>query len=340
MRCTNKDANDKKKYRGRRGFATVACLSVILASSLTGCGRLDYTMPYSVDSAVSGFNVVSGQNSGRVDTFASELCVVTDNVMDDEAVDMSQAGAAVLFDLNSKDVLYSKNAHERLHPASLTKVMTALVALQNASLDKALTATNVVNITESGAQLCGLKSGDTMTLDQALHILLMYSANDVAMMIAENVGGTTDNFIKMMNEEAKRLGATNTNFMNPHGLTQEGHYTTAYDLYLIFNEAIQYEAFNEIIQMTSYQTTYYNSRGEAKELSVNNTNRFLKGDFRAPGKVTVIGGKTGTTNAAGHCLMLLSRDTGGSPYISVILRSEANDILYSEMIDLLDEINK
>lgn len=340
MRCTNKGAGDKIKYRERKGFISVICLSVLLMSSLSGCGRLAYTMPYSVDSAVSGFNVVSGQNTGRVDPFAAELCVVTNNIMDDDAVDMSRAGAAALFDLNNREVLYSKNAHERFQPASLTKVMTALVALQNASPDKVLTATNVVNITETGAQLCGLKSGDTMTLDQALHILLMYSANDVAMMIAENVGGTTEHFMEMMNEEAKRLGATNTNFMNPHGLTQEGHYTTAYDLYLIFNEAIQYETFNEIIQMTSYQTTYYNSRGESKELSVKNTNRFLKGDFKAPENITVIGGKTGTTNAAGHCLMLLSRDTGGSPYISVILRSEANDILYPEMIDLLDEINK
>ena len=142
--------------------------------------------------------------------------------------------------------------------------MTALVALENASLDQVLTATSAVNITESGAQLCGLKPGDTMTLDQALLILLVYSANDVAMLIAENIGGTTDHFIEMMNEEAKRLGATNTQFMNPHGLTQDGHYTTAYDLYLIFNEAIKYETFNEIIHMTNYQTTYYYSRSHHK----------------------------------------------------------------------------
>ena len=116
------------------------------------------------------------------------------------------ASAAVLFDVNNKKVLYSKNAHERLYPASLTKVMTALVALQNASPDTVLTATDSVKITESGAQLCGLKAGDTMTLDQALHILLMYSANDAAMLIAENIGGSVDHFVEMMNEEAQRLG--------------------------------------------------------------------------------------------------------------------------------------
>ena len=121
-----------------------------------------------------------------------------------------------------------------------------------------------------------------MTLDQALHILLMYSANDAAMLIAENIGGSVDHFVEMMNEEAQRLGATNTSFTNPHGLSDDNHYTSAYDLYLIFNEAIKYDSFNEIIHMTSYQTAYYDKDGKAKELTVNNTNRFLRGDFQAP----------------------------------------------------------
>lgn len=315
------------------------CIAAMTAIGCVGCGKLEYDMPYNPDAEVSVFDVFSGQSSATAEAFAADLCVVTDDYLN-ENVDMSWAAAAVLFDVNEKEVLYSKNAHEQMHPASLTKVMTALVALKNASPDMVLTATNAVNITESGAQLCGLKSGDTMTLDQALRVLLIYSANDVAMLIAENVGGTTEHFMEMMNEEAARLGATNTNFMNPHGLTEDGHYTTAYDLYLIFNEAIKYETFNEIIHMTSYQTTYYDKEGEAKELSFGTTNLFLRGDYQTPQNVTVIGGKTGTTNAAGHCLLLLSRDANGAPYISIILRSEARDVLYGEMTDLLDEINK
>ena len=327
MRCTS---------RKRVPVLAVLCAAVI---SMTGCGSLAFDMPYSVDSQISSFNVVAGQDKATAEAFAADLCVVTDDLTDD-AVDMSQATSAVLFDVNKKEVLYAKNAHERLYPASLTKVMTALVALRNGSLEQVLTASNVVNITESGAQLCGLKSGDTMTLDQALHILLMYSANDVAMMIAENIGGSVDHFVEMMNEEALRLGATNTNFVNPHGLSDDSHYTTAYDLYLIFNEAIKYEAFNEIIHMNGYQTVYYNAAGETKNLSFETTNLFLRGNYEAPANVTVIGGKTGTTNAAGHCLILLSKDVNGAPYISVILRSQARDVLYAEMADLLDEINK
>lgn len=316
-------------------------LSVLLSVSiLCGCGSLDYSLAYDADSDVSGFNILTGTSSSRASAFAEGLCVVTQDVVGDGSADVSDASAAVLFDVNQKRVLYSVNAHERLHPASLTKVMTALVAMENASLDKTLTATDNVKITESGAQLLGLKTGDTMTLDQALHILLMYSANDVAVLIAENVGGSVENFVQMMNDEAKRLGATNTSFSNPHGLTDDEHLTTAYDLYLIFNEAIKYESFNEIIHMTSYETTYYDQNGNAKDCKINSTNLFLRGDYDSPENITVIGGKTGTTAAAGHCLILLSRDVNGSPYISVILNASSTDVLYTEMAQLLEEIGK
>ena len=108
----------------------------------------------------------------------------------------------------------------------------------------------------------------------------------------------------------------------------------------MFNEAIKYEAFNEIIHMTSYQTVFYDASGKAKEFNKQNTNMFLRGNYQAPANVTIIGGKTGTTNAAGNCLMLLSRDENGSPYISIILRANGSEALYTQMTDLLDEIHK
>lgn len=329
MRCIN---------NGRK-ISARASVFILVTFLLSGCGQIKYDFAYNSDSDISTFNVIPTVGNDRVEAFAEDLCVVADDFNLD-SLDMSSASAAVLFDVKEKEVLYSKNAHERLYPASITKIMTALVAIKNASLDQTLVATGVINISESGAQLCGLKVGDTMTLDQALHILLMYSANDVAMMIAENIGGSIDNFVKMMNDEAAALGATNTNFMNPHGLNQENHYTTAYDLYLIFNEAIKYDTINEIMHMQTYNTTYYNKDGKAKEISVKSTNLFLRGDYSAPENVTVIGGKTGTTNAAGHCLLLLSRDINADPYISVILRSSSTDELYKEMTNLLGEIPK
>lgn len=305
---------------------------------ITGCNSITYDMPYQTDSDVSVFNIVSKEKTEYASPFADRLCVVTGNVSENTSVNLENATSAVLFQMNEKNVIYSKNPHEKLHPASLTKVMTALVALKYGNPNQVLTATNVINIDEKGAQLCGLKVGDTMTMDQALRILLVYSANDVAMLIAESVGGSVENFVELMNEEAQQIGATNSHFANPHGLTTTDHYTTVYDLYLIFNEALKYETINEIIQMNSYQTVYYDKNGKEKKFDKQTTNLFIRGDYQAPADVTVIGGKTGTTSAAGHCLMLLARNVNGAPYIAVVMGVPSTEELYMDMIALLDEI--
>ena len=315
--------------------AVVAAVCMLL----TGCGNVSYTFKYDQNSSVSSFRIVNTQTQDTVSTFAEDLCVVSEDIMPED-VELATASAAGLFDINNGEVLYAKNVYEKLHPASLTKVMTALVALKYGNPEDILTASANVKIDESGAQLCGVKPGDSMTLDQALHILLMYSANDVAIMIAEHIGGSVEGFAAMMNEEAKSIGATNCNFVNPHGLTDDNHYVTAYDIYLIFNEAVKYDLFTEIIHMASYNTVYHDSTGNEKEVSIKSTNWYLNGTCVMPEKVTVIGGKTGTTNAARSCLVLLSKDTSGNPYISVILSAESRDVLYAEMTELLGKIRK
>lgn len=311
---------------------------LILVIFLPGCGNLPYEMAYNADSNISSFNVISKEDTRTAVPYAGNLCVITSNVTGGTDADMSGTTAALLCDVNNHEVRYAKNVHGTLSPASITKVMTALVALRYSDLNQVLTASSAVTINESGATLCGLKPGDTMTLDQALRILLVYSANDVAMLIAENVGGNVENFVELMNQEAQRLGATNTHFANPHGLTDSEHYTTAYDLYLIFNEAIKNETFSEIIQMTGYQTVYYDRQNKEKKFDKSTSNGFLKGNYMAPAGVTVIGGKTGTTKAAGHCLILLVRDVGGAPYIAIVMGTQSTDDLYNCMNDLLKEI--
>jgi D-alanyl-D-alanine carboxypeptidase (penicillin-binding protein 5/6) len=201
-----------------------------------------------------------------------------------------------------------------------------------------LTATSNVNITESGAVKLGVSEGDTMTLEQALNALLLKSANDVAVMIAENVGGSVEGFADLMNEEAKAIGATNSNFVNPNGLTDENHYTTAYDLYLIMNEAVKYDKFVEIIHTSSYKSVYHDKNGNEKTIDLATTNAYIKSEIATPDNVTVIGGKTGTTNAAGSCLIIYAKDASGNPYISIVLQATDRTTMYTEMTDLLDEI--
>ena len=303
-----------------------------------GCSSPNITVPYKIDSDISAFSIVPYSDDIKMDSFASNLCVGNANITKNTSVNMTDTTSAALFDVTNANIIYGKNMHERLAPASLTKVLTAVVALKYGNLDDVITVTKDVKITESGATLCGLKEGDTLTLNQALHALLIQSANDAANAIAIHLGGSIEGFSVLMNETAVALGATNSHFVNPHGLSDNDHYTTAYDLYLIFNEAIEYELFREIIHMENYSTIYQDSHGNEKEMEFKTTNLFLRGNYNAPNKVTVIGGKTGTTNAAGNCLIILSKDTAGNPYISVILRSKERQLMYEQMIDLLEEI--
>ena len=303
-----------------------------------GCSSPNITVPYKVDSDISAFSIVGQSDDIKMDSFASNLCVGNANVTKNTSVNMTEATSAALFDVTNSNIIYGKNMHERLAPASLTKILTAVVALEYGNLDDVITVTKDVKITESGATLCGLKEGDTLTLNQALHALLIQSANDAANAIAIHLGGSIEGFSTLMNETAIALGATNSHFVNPHGLSDDNHYTTVYDLYLIFNKAIEYELFREIIHMENYSTIYQDSNGNKKEMEFKTTNMFLRGNYNSPNKVTVIGGKTGTTNAAGNCLILLSKDTAGNPYISVILRSKERQLMYEQMIDLLEEI--
>ena len=321
-------------------FRKFSILLLIMTLVLTGCsGSVPVSFTDNKSNSNYNFTISASGDAAVADGFAANLAVAAGDVENDAlTADTSQASAAGLFDVGNSSTLYAKNIFTKVYPASLTKVMTALVALKYSSPDTILTASSSVYISESGAQLCGLQEGDTMTLDQALHIMLIYSANDAAIMIAEGVGGTVDNFMKMMNEEASAIGATNTNFINSNGLSDENHYTTLYDMYLIFNQAIQYSEFNEIINMPEYSTVYHSASGESKTISVTSTNLYLKGGANAPSGVTVIGGKTGTTNAAGHCLVLLARNTSGNPYISIVMKATDQAALYTVMNGVLSVI--
>ncbi len=304
--------------------------------SLSACGQ---EIPNSFHTGISNTSFQTYQLLTRdsASSFAQSLCVGESNVPSaDYAVE--KATAAALFDLDHGETLYASNMHDKKFPASLTKVLTALVAIKHGELDQVLTATSVVNITESGAQLIGLKVGDTLTLEQALNILLIYSANDVANLIAENIAGSVDEFMVLMNEEAHRLGATNTNFVNPHGLHDDEHYTTAYDLYLIFQEALKYDEFTQIIGQVSYSTTYIGSDGKTNNVNVNNTNGYFRETYSAPSNVTILGGKTGTTNSAAQCLILSLKDNSGNDYIAVILGGATRDDLYSQMSQMFTSL--
>ncbi|PNV63784.1 D-alanyl-D-alanine carboxypeptidase [Clostridium sp. chh4-2] len=288
------------------------------------------------------FNERSIITSGQTDTqnlavpFASDLCVVFDESQyEDSSVNSEAAG---LFDITDARAMYSKNAFERLYPASTTKIMTALLAIKYGSLSDEVTVTEDAVITEKGATLCGIKPGDVLTLEQLLYGLMLPSGNDAGAAIAVHMAGGIEEFSDMMNEEAERLGATGTHFVNPHGLSDEQHYTTAYDLYLMFNEALKYPEFRKVTGTTAYTADYKNSQGEAVSKTWSGGNWYLTGERKTPDGLTVFGGKTGTTNAAGYCLVMASRDESDKEYISVVLKAGSRPNLYENMTNIISKI--
>ena len=335
MSSINRNFSSKVK----NGIAAALLLSLIFTQ--TGCGSKKFSYAFDVNNPKNAFRFENHNSSAVAPSFASDLAVVDGDIMEGDEVETGSDsyGSAVLFSVNDCETLYSRNAFATLYPASMTKVMTAMVALEEGNLDRVLTFTEACEVKEEDAQKIDLKPGDTMTLDQALHILLIYSANDVANLIAVGLEGSLDGFCEKMNERALKLGATNTHFTNPNGLQDENHYTCAYDMYLIFNEAIKNEEFKQIISMADYSTSYKDAEGNPKDFECSVTNRYLKGQVNAPTNVTVVGGKTGTTLAAGACLVLLSRSASGKQYISCVMKGDNIDVTYAKTNALLELIN-
>ena len=312
------------------------CLSAGII--LSGCGSVKeeaLNRPYSFEER--SLSLIDGDSEeGFGPLFAEDLCVVEDESA--FSADDTTSEAAAVFDIAGEQVLYSKNAYEKLYPASITKVMTALIAIKYGDLSDTVTVTDEAMISEAGATLAGLKPGDTLTLEQLLYGLMLPSGNDAGSAIAIHMAGSIDAFADMMNAEAKALGATNTNFVNPHGLSNENHYTTAYDLYLIFNEALKQPKFREVTGTTAYTAQYADGSDNPVTKTWEGGNWYLVGERETPEGLTVFSGKTGTTKAAGYCLIMASKDQQEKEYISVVLKAPSRPGLYDNMTNIISKI--
>ena len=262
--------------------------------------------------------------------------VASDSIAGWPAAPAVTSETAVLIDADTGAVLYDKGMDEYRYPASTTKIMTMLVAIENSSPKDIVTftETGIRDVTWDSSNI-NAQLGETMTMKDCWFAAYIKSANEVCAQIAEYVGGTEANFVEMMNQEALELGATNTHFANPSGLQDENHYTTVYDLYLIFNAAIKDDRFVNYISTKKYTTSYTDASGAQVDQVWVNTNGYLKGTYDMPENVTVIGGKTGTTEAAGSCLVLYSESQDKKPYISIVLKGNSKKELYTLMTELL-----
>lgn len=237
-----------------------------------------------------------------------------------EALSVSAKYACVI-DALSGNVLYEKNAHERHSMASTTKIMTALVAMENSSLS------DIVKVSSSAAGVEGssiyLKAGEEISLEELLYGLMLASGNDAAVAIAEHVAGSVQNFAKMMTDKAKSLGLKNTSFKNPNGLDADGHYTTAYDLAIITKAALENEKFREIV---STKTKNISNGNESYMRSLSNHNKLLNLYSGC------IGVKTGYTKKTGRCLVSAA-ERDGFRVIAVTLNAPDDWNDHKKMLD-------
>lgn len=221
------------------------------------------------------------------------------------------AESAIVMEASTGAILYNKDMDMLNYPASITKIMTALITLEHYSLDEIVTysyyATHSI---EPGSSSIGITEGEELTVEESLYALLLESANECGNGLAEHIAGSVDAFAIMMNKKAMELGCTNTHFVNPHGLPDENHYTSAHDMALITQAALQYEDFIRISGTKSYQIPPTNKDDEITYMknhhkmiaSYNGDERFLDN--------TVISGKTGYTSIAKHTLVTVAKRCG------------------------------
>ena len=307
---------------------TIVCLCC-------GCEKYSFQYEDRFDEYYAQTRKADGEESGM----AEDLAVLSK--AEEKAFAMeSNDYADLLINDTTNEVITSYHCFKKLYPASVTKIMTALLTLENGNLNDTITLEHNTNVMEDGAVISTLVKGDTVTVEEVLRTMLVKSANDCAVILAEHICGTTEHFVEMMNKRARDLGATHTHFVNPSGLHDDDHYTTAYDLYLIFKAVVEYDTFVDFVSMKDNTMTYKNSYGQEVHEYMQSTNHYLLNEYPVPEGVVMYGGKTGTTSMANSCLILMTENEEGERFFSVVLGSKTKDTLYHSMSELLEKTLK
>lgn len=248
--------------------------------------------------------------------------------------------AALVTDAATGKILYGYHAYGQITPASVTKLMTMLLALERGKLDDVLVVTDTaLAVGHWDAVMCGFRRGDQVTLYDVLHGMMISSGNDAAAIVAEYISGSVEEFVTLMNERAAELGAHCTNFANPHGLPNDEHLTSAYDISLVMQELSKHEEFFEIASKKSYKAYFKNAKGADVSLTFKTTNQYMSGKYKIADGIELLAGKTGTTTKAGKCLTLFVRARDGKLYLAELFGAGTLDDLYFFMNQLLEIIN-
>ena len=263
-----------------------------------------------------------------------------------ELAEKIHSEAVLIMESETGKVVYEKNGYQIKYPASTTKIMTAILAIENCDLDDLATASEfAINSIPYDYSVANIRVGEQLSIRDLLNVLMIHSANEAAYIIAEHVGGTNEKFAEMMNAKAEEIGCTSTHFVNPNGIQDDNHYSSAYDLALITRYAMQNDTFREIVKTTSYTLPSTNAYPEADRTFTNTNHLIMPSTAQNPNKYYypyAIGVKTGYTSAAQNCLVSAA-EKDGTEYICVVLGSiygyidgVATSYRYTDSISLFD----
>jgi D-alanyl-D-alanine carboxypeptidase len=242
-----------------------------------------------------------------------------------------QSDAAIVMEASTGTILYAKNIHDTYYPASITKILTSLVAIENSSMNEIVDfSKKAVYDVDLDSSRIGIDVGEKLTMEQSLYGIMLESANEVSYAIGEHISGNVESFAALMNKKAKELGCLDSNFVNPHGLPDDNHYTTAYDMALISRAAINNEEFRKITGTRTYSIPPTNLQKETRWLA--NHHKFVKGAINFDG---IIGGKTGYTSKAKYTLVTFA-ERNGMTLISVIMHCDNITNEYADTSALLN----
>lgn len=240
--------------------------------------------------------------------------------------------SAILIEPTTGTIIYEKDPHKKMYPASITKIMTALLAIENCKMNDTVVYSkkNLDSLTAEDSNI-QCQVGEKMSVKDCLYALMLSSANETATALAEHIAGSSEAFAKLMNERAKQAGATDTHFANPNGLHDDNHYVTAYDMSMIMKAAIQYPVFLDVIHTTEYTIPANNKRTEPFQSYQRHKMLFTTSPYY---DADVIGGKTGYTDQAGKTLVTYAK-RGNVSLISVVLKSNGDQV-FDDTKRLLD----
>ena len=298
-------------------FIIFSCLAITIP-----CFAISYQYVWSDAVETSSNTVTTNNNTNTTDSSSKE---VNTEITDDNFLNLD-CGSAILIEQNSGQVLYNHNIHEKLHPASVTKIMSILLIMESLDSGK-ISLTDEVPCSENAASMGGsqiwLDPRETLTVDEMLKAICVNSANDCVVAMAEYIAGSEEGFVQMMNDKAQELGMTDTTFKNCHGLDEEGHLTSSYDIALMSRELLKNHP-----SVTKYTTIWMDSLRDGKS-QLSNTNKLIRTYKGATGL------KTGSTSLALYNLSA-SATRDDLSLIAVVMKAPSTKIRFENATKLLD----